>query len=53
MKRLGYYAKDENNNLFQFRWEENDNFQILLNGIWTDKHFENYEVLEIGYFIAE
>lgn len=53
MTKLGYYAKDKDNNLFQYRWHPNDVFEILLNGHWTMRHCEDYEILEIGYFTAK
>jgi len=52
MKRLGYYAKDVNDNLFQFRWSLNK-FEILVVDSWIEKDPNEYEILEIGHFISE
>ena len=52
MKTLGYYAKDKDNNLFQFRWKFDDTFEILLNSEWVKRLPKDYEILEIGYFEA-
>ena len=49
MKQLGYYAK---NNIFQFEWDK-DVFHIIVYGCKIKANFEDYEILEIGYFISE
>ncbi len=53
MKKLGYYAKDENDNLYQYQWGADDTFQIWIDGEWVDEDAERYIVLEIGYFTSE
>ena len=59
MKRLGYYAKDKNNNLFQFEWgaddgsQTNEDFFIIRNGEKRKSIATDYEILEIGFFTAD
>ena len=53
MKKLGYYAKDSQNNLFQYELGADDEFYILNSDgdmVMTDPN--KYEILEIGYFDA-
>jgi hypothetical protein len=57
MEPLGYYAKDVNNNLFQFKWELDNTFLIKcvepsVVG-WVVADPKDYEILEIGFFTAE
>jgi hypothetical protein len=68
-KRLGYYAMDKNNNLFQFEWGTKDDkvYNLSMEGGMTehDAFFiidingkrlanpKNYEILEIGFFTAD
>jgi hypothetical protein len=53
MERLGYYAKDKDNNLFQYEWGANDEFYIMnSDGDMVMKDPKEYEILEIGYFKA-
>jgi hypothetical protein len=49
MNRLGYYAKDKDNNLFQFEWFADDS--LVIDGRIVSK--EDYEILEIGFFTAD
>jgi hypothetical protein len=52
MSRLGYYAKDLKNNLYKFEWGANDEFYIMNgDGDFIMANPEEYEILEIGYFI--
>ena len=44
---LGYYAKDKFGNLFQFKWDENDNLRILVIEIWIEVNKKDYEIVEI------
>lgn len=54
MTRLGYYAKDSENNLFQYEWAAGDEFYIKnSDGDMVMADPDKYEVLEIGYFTAE
>jgi ribonucleotide reductase alpha subunit len=55
MKKLGFYAKDKNNNLFQFRWKDENKaiFEILSNDIWYKNDPAEFEILEIGVFVDE
>ena len=32
MEQLGYYAKDKNNNLFQFEWSSKDELYLYIDG---------------------
>jgi len=50
VKRLGYYAKDENGNLFQYQWGADETFSIWIDGEWVVEDANRYIVLEIGYF---
>ena len=53
MKKLGYYAKDSKNNLFQYEWGADDEFYILnSDGDMVMADPNKYQVLEIGYFDA-
>jgi len=49
MKRLGYYAKDKDGNLFQYQWGKDDTFQIVVGDIFEDADPNDYEVLELFY----
>jgi len=54
MKKLGYYAKDSQNNLFQYEWGADDEFYILNSDrdmVMADPN--KYDVLEIGYFDSQ
>ena len=54
MKKLGYYAKDLNGNLFQYEWAADNEFYIMNSDgdmVMTDP--SKYELLEIGYFTSE
>lgn len=54
MKQLGYYAKDKNNNLHQFKLDADNTFYILdVYGYYVVAKADDYEILEIGYFTAE
>ena len=54
MKKLGYYAMDKNKNLFQYEWAADDEFYIMNNdGEFVMADPNDYEILEIGYFVAE
>lgn len=53
MEQLGYYAMDKNKDLFQFEWDEVDNFYILKDGKKIVSDPNNYEILEIGFFTAD
>ena len=53
MEKLGFYAKDSKDNLFQFKWGRDNTFYILIDGRWNIEKVENYTILEIGYFISE
>jgi len=53
MKQLGYYAKYKDNNLYQFKWEKDGSFLILVNGIWFVNDPAEFEILDIGYFTAD
>ena len=49
MTRLGYYAKDSNNNLFQYEWGYDEVFYIMINGEKTIADPNKYEVLDLSY----
>ena len=49
MTRLGYYAKDSENNLFQYRWDYDELFYIIIDGEWIIADPNKYEVLDISY----
>ena len=49
MTRLGYYAKDSENNLFQYRWDYDELFYIIIDGEWIIVDPNKYEVLDISY----
>jgi hypothetical protein len=53
MKKLGFYAKDKNNNLHQFEWGADDEFYIVtpMGNIHTNP--DDYEVLNIGIITAD
>ena len=53
MNKLGYYAKDKDNNLHQFEWSKDNKLLIItpLGKIESDP--KDYEILEIGYFTAD
>lgn len=54
MEKLGFYAKDKNNNLYQFKWDKDDNMFILKGKErWVEVNPEFYQILEIGYFVAK
>ena len=49
MKKLGYYAKDSRNNLFQYEWGADDEFYILnSDGDMVMDDPNKYEVFKIG-----
>lgn len=53
MERLGYYAMDKDKNLFQYEWGANEEFYIMdSNGDLVMKDPKEYEILEVGYFVA-
>jgi len=51
--RLGYYAKNVEGDLFQFKWESNGIFQIKYGVQWIQSDPKQYEILEIGFFTAD
>ena len=53
MKGLGYYAKDKDNNLYQFEWGANDEFYIQhqLGLIHSDP--KQYEIIQVGIITAD
>ena len=53
MERLGYYAKDKEGDLYQFRWGTNEIFEIKFGIQWIQKNPKDYEILEIGFFTAD
>jgi len=53
MERLGYYAKDVEDNLFQFKWGEDDKFYIFKNQKYHLDNPNNYVILEVGFFTAD
>ena len=53
MKRLGYYAKDKDGNLFQYEWGAGDEFSILKDGDYVMADPKEFEILEIGFFTAD
>lgn len=53
MEGLGYYAKDKDNNLFQFEWASNNDFFIIKDGEKVKANPKDYEILEIGHFTAD
>ena len=54
VKQLGYYARSKTSDtLFQFRWLENDVFEIKNNNVWIEANPDSFEILEIGHFISE
>lgn len=54
MKRLGYYAKDKENNLFKFEWGAGDEFSILnSDGEYVMACPLDYVIVEAGYFTAD
>lgn len=55
VKDIGYYAKDKDNNLHQFQWEEDDTFGILniATKVYEKANFDDYEILYIGFFHDE
>lgn len=53
MKQLGYYARDKDNNLFQFEWGTDNSFKILVGGELKLVEPEDYKIIEIGYFTVE
>ena len=50
--RLGYYAKDSNDNLFQYEWGYDEVFYIMINGKKTIADPNEYEVLDISYSLV-
>ena len=57
MKKLGYYAKDKDNNLYQFEWGANDKLYLHLPNVKGIRKVEvspkDYEIVEIGFFTAD
>ena len=53
MEGLGYYAKNKDNDLFQFEWSELDDFFIKVGDDMILSDPNDYEILEIGYFTAD
>jgi len=54
MKQLGYYAKDKDNNLFQYEWGADDEFHILnSDGDLVMRDPKEYEVLQLGIITAD
>ncbi len=53
MEALGYYAKDKDNNLYQFEWGANDEFYIQhhLGLIHSDP--KQYEIIQVGMITAD
>lgn len=52
-ERLGYYAKDKNQDLHQFEWGQDDTFYIVKDGQKTVANIKDYEILEIGFYTAD
>ena len=51
MEKLGYYAKDSQNNLYQYEWGADDEFYILnSDGDMVMSDPNKYIILEIGIF---
>jgi hypothetical protein len=50
---LGYYAKDKNNDLFQFEWSELERFYIIKDGIKITANSEEFEIIQIGVVTAD
>lgn len=50
VKILTYYAKNTNNDLFQYKWGADETFYISVKGEWEVADIKDYEILEIGYF---
>jgi len=53
MNQLGYYAKDKENDLYQFRWKSDSTFEIKFGVQWIEKNPKDFEILEIGFFTAD
>ena len=54
MKQLGYYAKDKDNNLFQFEWGADNEFTILnSDGDYVMANPKDYDIVEIGYTTSD
>ncbi len=48
MKKLGYYAKDSENNLFKYEWAANEEFYILNScGDMVMVNPDEYEIIEL------
>ena len=52
MIKLGYRAKDCHGNLWCYQWAENDQFQILKDGVYVNEDHTQFEVLEIFYSVG-
>lgn len=50
-ERLGYYAMNKDNDLFQFCWIK-DKFYILTGTDMIESNPDDYEILEIGIYRA-
>ena len=51
---LGYYAKDKAGNLFQFKWKENDDLYIDIQGVGFKKiNKKDYEIINLKIITEE
>jgi hypothetical protein len=46
MQRIGYYAKDKQNNLFLFEHSKNS-FYIIKDGIKIKSNIDEFEIIEV------
>lgn len=54
MNVLGYYAKDKDNNLYQFEWGADDEFSIRNDaGDYVMRDPKQYEIIQVGMITAD
>ena len=54
MNALGYYAKDKDNNLFQYEWGADDEFSIRNDaGDYVMRDPKDYEIIQVGIITAD
>jgi hypothetical protein len=55
VKQIGYFAQDEDGNLYKFQWQANCTLGIYntTTKAYEKANADDYEILEIGYFHDE